>query len=188
MTITRRKVEVIVAVLILILLGIFLWWFLHRTPATTEVAKQTTKTLPAQTDVTTDTTAAPAAAVKQKLPPTAQTIGRSFVERFGSFSSESEYKNIQDVMSMATPALQTKLAALAEEAKKSTSTAYYGISTTVVTVKSTKTTDTQVNLTITTLRSESIDSPANTTQRSEDIKLTLLKDGEDWLVDSYEWQ
>jgi hypothetical protein len=188
MTITRRQVEVIVAVLVLVLLGFFLWWFLHRTPEAIEAQKQATKTLPTQSATTTDTAETPSTAVKQKLPPTAQTIGRSFVERFGSFSNESEYKNIQDVMSMATPALQTKLAALAEEAKKTANSGYYGISTTVISVKATSTTDTQVKLTITTLRSESIDSPANTTQRSEDIKLTLLKDGEDWLVDSYEWQ
>ena len=185
---TRRQIEVIAAVLILVLLGCLLWWFLRPAAQVVETTKQATKTLPAQSATTTQATETPVAPVKQKLPPTAQTIGRSFVERFGSFSNESEYKNIEDVMSMATPALQAKLATLAEEAKKSTNPAYYGISTTVISVKTTGTTDTQVKLTITTLRSESIDSPANKVTRSQDMKLTLVKSGEDWLVDDYIWQ
>lgn len=189
MMIPRRKIEILLALLVLIVLGVLLWWLFHKAVVPTQDTNtQTTKTLPQQTTTQTTGDAQTTTTIKQNLPPTAQTIARSFVERFGSFSNESEYKNIQDVMSMATPRLQTDLKKLAEDAKKATNTAYYGISTTVISLKATNTTDTQVDLTISTRRSESIESPANTTTRSQDIKVTLVKDGENWLVDAYTWQ
>lgn len=188
MTTTRRKIEILVAILVLLLLGGLLWWMLRQTPVEDTVTQTVTKTLPEQNTTQTTTTNTAVTPSTVKLPPTAQTIGRSFTERFGSFSNESEFKNISDVMSMATPALQEQLKVLAEEAASTSSDAYYGVSTTVISVKTTSSTDTQTSLAIITRREESIDSPANTTTRTQEIKLTLVKDGEDWLVDTYAWQ
>ncbi|MFH1767334.1 MAG: hypothetical protein ABH826_04570 [Patescibacteria group bacterium] len=114
-------------------------------------------------------------------------IARSFVERFGSFSTESDYANVDDVMSLATVSLQTRLHRIAEEARQSISSAYYGVSTKVIAMEVVAETDSAASIKITTQRKESIDSPANTTISYQEIDLELVRNGDSWLVDNFQW-
>lgn len=117
----------------------------------------------------------------------ATTVGRIFVERFGSFSSESRYENIDDVMTLATDKLQSRLEDLAETVRREQGGDYYGVSTRIITVKAEVTTETNARLLITTQREEAIANPGNTSVRYQDIRVELVKEGDHWLVDAFTW-
>lgn len=116
-----------------------------------------------------------------------EVIARSFVERFGSYSTDIDYLNVDDVKSLATAALSTQLDILLTDARNDPDTGYYGVSTKVLTIDSVTQTETTASFDITTQRIESFDTPANTSSRNQDIEVTLIKNGNRWLVDGYTW-
>ena len=117
-----------------------------------------------------------------------QPVARGFVERFGSFSSEAGEQNIQDVLPLATETLRSRLESLIRTTQQTKGNGYYGISTRVITMSVVDETDTAATLAVKTQRTESIDSPANTSTRYQDLELTLVRTGDAWLVDDYTWK
>ncbi|MBU0614329.1 hypothetical protein KJ766_03570 [Patescibacteria group bacterium] len=115
-------------------------------------------------------------------------VARSFVERFGSFSSESDYSNIEDVKQLSTANMQSRLSSVVIAAQNDQAQGYYGVSTRVMVIEIENQTDSSATLRITTQREESIDSPANTTIRYQDIILQMVWDGQKWLVDDFTWE
>lgn len=115
-------------------------------------------------------------------------VARAFVERFGSFSTESDYANIEDVMALATSGLQSRLQGIIAEARRTAGSAYYGVSTRVIAMEVVEETETSASLRITTQRQESIDSPANTTSSYKEIDVKLVREGDTWLVNDFSWQ
>lgn len=178
----RKKLEITGAVLLLILLLVFLWWLLTKEAVS-----------PSQLPPTTAEQTQPQPAVSiTPVPPhvaitTAPTIARSFVERLGSFSSESGYTNIDDVMVLASTSLQSELRNLKAQALKSQSDAYYGVSTRVISLATESETETTAAITITTSRIESIGDPRSKEVRNQEISLNLVKEGNTWLVEDYSW-
>ena len=74
-----------------------------------------------------------------------------------------------------------------EQARASSSEAYYGVSTTVIGLTKQVVTDDEVEFLVTTQRRESIDSPANTVVKYQDINVTLVPSGDTWLVSDFSW-
>lgn len=121
----------------------------------------------------------------------ASTVGKIFVERYGSFSTESDLANIEDVIPLATASYaedlqdfidRTRLAGTADE--------YYGVTTRVVSVE---TTDMDVEggtatLEILTQREESFGTAQNTSTRYQTIILDMAFESEEWRVDLATWQ
>ncbi len=121
-------------------------------------------------------------------PQSAQTIARVFAERFGSFSNKADYENVDSVMSIATSALQAKLFEVVEGVSNDANDSYYGISTHVLSVNLMSGDEVSEVYEVLTQREESIDSPSNTTIRYQTMTLTLVKEGESWLVDNFVWE
>lgn len=181
----RHKIEIAVALAVLI--GLFvLLFFLLRAPQATTPTNTNTGTVPVS-DTKLDVSPVDAADVPAQHTVSAQTIARNFVERFGSFSSETNYINVDDVMPLATEALQRRLQELADAARENASDTYYGVSTRAIIFTVEEESEMAITMRITTQREESIDSPANTSVRNQDIRLALVKDGDDWRVDSFTW-
>ena len=188
----KTKIEIALAILlILVFLGFIVWW---KWPAatTTNDQRPTTEshitgsnsTSSTSTTTTTDTTTAPV--VKETSP---TTVARTFIERLGSYSSEADAANIEDILPMATSSFQKQLQTLAKEARASSGGSYYGVSTLVITApKTVSSSVTQTVLSMTTQREETIDAPGNTTVKYQDITITLVKSGTTWLVDGYSWK
>jgi len=110
------------------------------------------------------------------------------VERFGSFSTESDYKNIEDVLSLVTTDLQVQLKQLLKDSRAQKNNSFYGVSTKVIGFNVVESTDTEMKAEIITQRSESIESPANTSVRYQNIALQLVKLDGEWLVSDYTWE
>lgn len=178
---TKKRLEIAAALLIILALLILIW-FLFRQPSEPEEVSEPDEVATTVPELTTDDIK-PDEPV-ESLP---QTTVRVFIERFGSFSSESDYSNVEDVMALVTPALQNELQALAEEARASSGGAYYGVSTYIVTMTEIARTDTTASYSVTTQREEAIESPGNISLRYQDIEISLVKDGLDWLVSDYYW-
>ncbi len=180
----QRKTEIIIAVIIIVALAILLFLWFNRS---VKQAAAPVKTTP---DVTTSVKTTPTAAsatATAAAPSSASTVARVFVERFGSYSTESGYTNIDDVMTLTTKDLQGRLQSLLEAAQKGAQTKYYGVSTRLMGSKIEATSDTSVTYKMSTQRQESFDSPANTSVRYQDIRVVLTKSGENWLVSDFTW-
>ncbi len=186
---TRKKIELIIAVVVIVIFIVMLAVFL-RQPVQDEVA--------IQDDTTDQLNEVPSRAARateietSDIPKTstvsATTIARTFVERFGSYSSESNFANVEDIKSLATEDFQTDLEEIIDKARKQADGAYYGISTIVITTKSVDETDTAMTLRMTTQREEAIDDPSKPIVRYQEIVVDLVKVGDNWLVDGFTWE
>ncbi len=115
-------------------------------------------------------------------------VARAFVERFGSFSNQSGYGNIDDVLALSTEQLKPELRRIAEDARAEEDEAFYGVSTQVVGVATETAEGGRVTLRVGTQRVESIDSPANSSVKRQDILVDLVETERGWLVDGFTWQ
>ena len=181
---TKRKVEIIAALTVLLLLVVFVLWLLLRQPRT-ETPEQ-----PEQNIATDDLPPIDPAEIPQQNEVAAATVGRIFVERFGSYSSESDFANVDDVMSLATDRFQRELQGLVTQYRASTTAnqEYSGISTFVITTKTLEVSETNTSLLITTQRKEAVGNPGNASLRYQDVELALVKVDDAWLVDSLQWR
>lgn len=181
---SRRKLEVIAAVLILIVLILLLWWFVFRQPKPEVVVNPQPDNI-ADLVPSVNPADVPAPGVVS-----AQTITRIFIERFGSYSSESDFANVDDIMSLATPSYQAELNSLLETYRRQydAEAGYSGISTRVITIKTVSESDTASTFLVTTQREEAVGTPGNTTLRYQDAEVSLVKVGEDWLVNDLNWK
>ncbi|MFA6017973.1 MAG: hypothetical protein WCT28_01280 [Patescibacteria group bacterium] len=185
----KTKIEIAVAVgIILIFLGFIVWWKWPVAQIQDSVVPSTSN-IPASTSKTTDSNAVSDVVEPPVVKETsASTVARTFVERFGSYSSEADAANIEDVLSMATPSFQKQLEKLVKDVRAASDGAYYGISTVVITTpKIISASSTQTVLSMTTQREETIDAPGNTLVKYQSITVTLIKSGTTWLVDGYVW-
>ena len=179
---SRRKIEVIAAVVILILLILLLIFALKKPKTETEVTPEPEPVVDVLPEV--DPADIPAPGVVS-----AGTVARIFVERFGSYSSESDFANVEDVMALATPAYQDELEATVDSYRRQfdADTGYTGVSTVVITVKTTNESESTTSFLITTQREEAVGNPGNTTLRYQDAEVDLVKVGDDWLVNELTW-
>lgn len=188
----KTKIEIALAIAVLIFfVALLLFWKQKAvttvTTTKTPAAITTSNTKPTSTTPSTDTTTTPAPVVVKET--SAITVARTFVERLGSYSSESDAANIEDILPMATTSFQKELETLVRQARASADGSYYGISTLVVTSpKTISASATQTILSMTTQREESIGDPNNTTKKYQSITVTLVKSGTTWLVSGYTWK
>lgn len=115
-----------------------------------------------------------------------------FAERFGSYSNQSNYRNLRDLEIFMT----AKLVAWAEdfikkqiESKIDTSI-YYGISSKAVamTVKEFKADEGWATIMVSVQRRESLSTGANAAGFGQNIEIRFLKQGGIWKVDEAIWQ
>jgi energy-coupling factor transporter transmembrane protein EcfT len=187
----RTKIEIILAILVIVLfVGLMIWWKWPAEQTQAPVPSSTTSSITPSPSKSTNTgTSVPEVEKEPVVQETSpNTVARTFVERLGSYSTEADAVNIEDILPMATASFQKNLEALVREARETSDGAYYGVSTIVITApKTVSSTATKVVLSLTTQREETIDTPGNTTVSYQSITVTLVKSGMTWLVDDYAW-
>ncbi|MCX6786028.1 MAG: hypothetical protein NTZ18_04225 [Candidatus Komeilibacteria bacterium] len=125
-----------------------------------------------------------------KLSPTEQLIyatARNFAERYGSFSTDSRFTNLTEVQLLATPAFKKVLAG--QIGSSAPSKEFYGVSSRALKVNITNLDESggKAEVTVSLQREES-KTGQNNFVFNQDLKLTLTKVGEAWLVNSAVWQ
>jgi hypothetical protein len=118
-------------------------------------------------------------------------IAMSFTERFGSFSNQASYDNFTDLKIFMTKKMNQWADNYVAQLKKADTdrTSYYGITTTAVSAKVTKFSDTtgQAEVLVTTQRRE-VSAAGGTKNFNQDLLLNFVKVQNEWLVDGAFWQ
>lgn len=178
----RKKIEIIAAILVIIALIVVLVLVLKKPSEETGTnqpgggQQATERVIDRVSEVDSRT---------KESPP--DIVARTFVERFGSYSTDIDYTNVEDVMSLATAGLTSRLSTLLADARTTPETGFYGVSTHVITVDMVEETEETATLEITTQRQETFDNPSNTSVRYQDILVELTKSGNRWLVSNFTW-
>jgi hypothetical protein len=195
MEINRRlKIIIGVAILLLVIIILVLWFFLFRkqeeevvTPTNQDTIQIPSGSLPAADPL-------PQAledqddgfAVLTEL----RAVAGTFAERFGSYSNESNFYNIDSSLDLMSDKMKT----WANEYKASNQPAsnqdpYYGISTKLVSVSVDDYDETLKVATVTvgTQRSEFRINTSNPRIFYQNLVLTFVQEGSKWKVDSATW-
>jgi len=181
-----KKTEIGLAVGIIALLIIVVIAFMLRQTAGTVIAPVAVREGLRPSPADTASPNAPASAPAPVANP--QTAAMIFVERFASYSSESNFANVTDVLPLVTSSLATSIQAVAAEQRaKGVDQAYYGISTKVISQNVKEQTDAAATILVSTQRQEAIGGPTNTTVRYQDITVSLVKEGDAWKVNDFVW-
>ncbi|KKW32353.1 MAG: hypothetical protein UY77_C0026G0006 [Candidatus Uhrbacteria bacterium GW2011_GWA2_53_10] len=114
-----------------------------------------------------------------------QTTVKSFVERYGSFSTESNFANLRDVLPLTTGELETKTHQLL--ANPPVPTEYYGVTTRVVAITLGEMDEGNAEVTVSTQREETKGATKTTSVRYQSIKLSLQKVNGEWKVSNATW-
>lgn len=109
-----------------------------------------------------------------------------FVERYGSYSNQSPYSNLDGLSSVATDEFSRILTAMQQGVKTIPDT-YVGISTRVLSVKVIDESESDATVIASTQRVESRESKENSTRFFQDMELVLKKINGNWSVDSATW-
>ncbi len=111
----------------------------------------------------------------------------NFVQRYGSYSNEALFQNVEDLYSQMTDSLQAYAQQMVTAGRQNAASdkTYYGTTTYVRTVKSETASDQQVRYLLATQRVER----TGDTERSyyQDITVVIKKVGSEWKVDQAQW-
>lgn len=118
-------------------------------------------------------------------------IGMPFAERFGSYSNQSSYENLSDLLPFMTENFKKwAQGKINEQLAKPYQPIYQGVTTKSLSYTM-KQFDEKVGIAemdISTQRREMIGSPSNTKTYNQDITLKFVKTDDIWLVDHAQWK
>lgn len=118
-----------------------------------------------------------------------ESLAKSFTERFGSFSNQSNYENITELKLVMSDSMIVWADNFVEDQKQKTadSDEYYGITTKAISVKNTNLSDYNAVYMVSAQRVESF-SDGKTNVFYQDIEITLVLENGEWKVDSAVWK
>lgn len=119
-------------------------------------------------------------------------LGALFAERFGSYSNQSNYRNMRDLEIFMTKSFQDWVENFIKQAieRKLDNAIYYGISTKAVSQKAEYFDDEagKAKVVVRTQRKEATGDTQNSASFQQDIEILFLKEGGVWKVDKAAWQ
>ena len=188
-----RIIIAVVAVIIIVLIALFLWWLFNRSNLSLIVNQNTNQPPPQEQLPSASTGLPPDATVltpEKKLEATLTAIAMTFAERFGSYSNQGSYTNLDDSKSLMT----IRMIAWSENYKAShpieTNAPYSGVSTKALSAKvmSSDEATGRAEVTVVTQRQESQGTTINPRITYQSLKLSMVREGSEWKIDSAEWQ
>ncbi|OGY78467.1 MAG: hypothetical protein A3B74_02105 [Candidatus Kerfeldbacteria bacterium RIFCSPHIGHO2_02_FULL_42_14] len=192
----------IVFVTLLIIGGGILVWFLLKYQELNYVTNQpqnvnsravnipvtTTNTQTANANVIEQNTNQEKSNLEQNTEDEITALSRSFIERFGTFSNQNEYENINNLRIYMTKKMQAYADTLIKNAKATDeSSPYYGITTKVVSVEINELAPPQAQVKITTQRKETKEN-SETKVFYQDVEMGVVQEREVWKIDSVTWK
>ncbi len=194
----RARIFIIISLIILVVLGISIFLLvrakkqatLNNQPVTAEnlpTATGLSATAPiAVTNVSGNIKVNPASSLETQQN-AVQQIAKIFLERFNSFSSESQFQNVRDIQTLVSKTYWSQLSAKIPPVKtvpdisvpfSSTITKAYSSKLSLWNEK-TATVELQVKITE--------EKNSIVSNRDQQAKVYLIHDGQNWLVDKFEW-
>lgn len=186
---TRLTILGLVLLALLLLLAWFLWVLFFGTPDMNEVV-ETVETVRGEEVIPTRPTISELDLETERdtrnVSADVVSLSKTFVTRYGSYSNEANFANLEDVLPLVSASFAARLQNTIDTGVAPED--YYGVSTGIVTVKVDEKNETTSQVTVTTQREEAVGSPQNTTVKYQDIVLTFVNEEGTWKVDSATWQ
>lgn len=187
----KNRLVALGALILLVLIILFLiwWWFLpKKTPAPVAglpiVPPEDRVVLPTQVQ-TPVAPLLPSAATPSAGEAEAMNLARNFAERYGSWSTDSNYQNLTDLFPSVTERLKQEFRQTIAQAPEHRD--FTGVDTRALNVEMTSFTNTRARAVVTTQRTER-NAQLEPVVRYENLELSMLKQGQFWLVDTAVWQ
>ena|SRR3989338_4692785 len=119
-----------------------------------------------------------------------EAFSRSFVERYGSYSNQSDFENIENLYPFMTEKMQGSAEAfvMQERATQKRTQEYTGVTTRVLSTRIVTQSDSRATLTLKTQRTESGAALPAPRVYYQDIELSLVSEGGVWKVDEAKWK
>ena len=187
---SRRNKILIVVVIILIVAVLLLLLSLRFLKKPGEITTSMgTPILPKVQNLTPREAAAPVVTTVDATRQTLEALARTFAERFGSFSNQSNYVNLSDLNSMETASVQKWTATYVNKLRTDNppSGPYYGMTTRAINVTVKILDADNAEATVGTQREE-IKQAALPVITYQDLRLIFKKVNQRWLVDFVKWQ
>ncbi len=166
---------ILVGILILLLI-LWLLWPRKKSPSTSSSAPTNQKELVAPVQFAPAQTRPASTPVQSSV----ETVARTFAERYDSFSVESDFANLRDLLPLMTASFAARTEAIIK-AGTSSSTGSFGMSAKAITIstKSFTETDALVEVGL----QEVKETNGQTTTGYRTLGITLVKSENGWLVD-----
>jgi len=193
----RNKIIVIIAVAIVILLLAILlfWWLGQRQKAAIQEAANANMGINIPAGLPSASTG-----LTNQIEPSAQevnleaslkAIASTFAERFGSYSNQGNFSNLDDLKDLMSVRMKSAISEYkAKQQASMIGTAYYGITTKAISPQITSFEESlgRAEILVKTQRQEALGNTINPKVFYQDLKLNLVKTEADWKVDEAEWQ
>lgn len=185
---TKILIGITIGVLIVMAIVLYLLWKNRSVPqagtpeAATPVSQGTT---PGDPNIS-----APVAVPQQTTPfATAEATARSFVERWGSFSTESDFQNIEDLYALMTDSMRTWANTyLADQRKvQAAGVEFYGVTTRAMKTEVLEQSADSVRIRVTVQRVETKGS-AQAQSSYKTMEVALKHIGQAWFIDGAWWK
>jgi len=191
----------IIVISLLLIVGIVYFFFFYRFQAPDETALNQPSSEETPTAATTGTAVTPTSqtsqpAVRVRKEEMGQEdlkrMAGSFAERFGSYSNQSDFSNVEDLMIFMTAEMKAWAGGFVNDSARKTGdlSIYYGISTKAVTeeVKKYDKDAGQAEILVKNQRREAAGKMSNASAFYQDIIIRFVKEGGAWKVDAAVWQ
>lgn len=190
----RARIFIIVSVIVLLVLSVSIFLYVrgknkNNNPIPVETTPTSTGTgevvLPSGQGATEIPAGIP---VKTITPLEAQKNGveqlaKTFVERYGTYSTDNESQNIKESQELVTPALWAKIGA--SLGASSSGQPFYGITTKIISTNITSWSETKATVSLKAMRTE--DKNGTISSRNQNVTVEMVKEGEKWLASSIAW-
>ena len=190
----RNKIIIFSAIaVILVLLIIFIVWLILRP----QVEPPAPPTDPSEIIIPVVLPQSSAVKDEPAVPPSAENLATnlkstaaSFAERFGSYSNQGNFNNINDLRGVMTLKMNAWADNYIAIQKSTVDEGYYGVTTIAVSSKIIILSEElgQADIMVSTQRQENKGSTVNPRVTYQDIEIELVNTGSGWKVDSAEWQ
>ena len=191
----RARILLIVGSIVVVLGGLILFLIYNNarknaavpaTPATSNIIDQGNFN---QNAISGQNGGIPAAGIPVKKPTTEEAeknavrqLAKIFIERYGSYSSDSDYQNVKDVQGLVTAELWNKISATT--VKKAANQPFVGVTATAV---STELTSWQANKAEVAIMLRKVEEKnGGSVTSNQNATIDLIKSGDVWLVEKYE--
>lgn len=195
---SRRNLIIIIlavgVVLLLIISGIILWFNFRPTEVVEPPADPSKIQIPTglpQSSASAGITDDSSPIVEVSLEANLKAVASTFAERFGSYSNQNNFSNLDDLSSLMTVKMKAWVDNYkAAQAPVSADEPYYGVTTQAVAVKISSFDEDlgRAKIVVSTQRQENKGSTVNPRVSYQDLELDLVKTGQGWKVDVAEWQ
>ncbi len=195
----RARIFAVASIIILLILGVSIMLVViskkNQTPAGNE--QNTTGTL-GQGDTSQNTAifsggnnATPVPSGVKVIPPTAEDVEKNavkqfakiFIERYGSYSTDSNFQNIRDVEFLVTESLWQKLSS---QIGRISGDKFVGVTTGAVSAEVAALDGDSARVNMSVVQEE--DKDGTVTTASKNVIVYMMKVSGSWLVDKFEWQ